>query len=286
MNSSFSRFFRLIPFAFFPCFLFQPAVLSAQSEEKAQFVVTAYYSPKPNQSFYLRGSYEADLRLNGNGVAGASGKPVYIGMLAAPKAYEFGTKIHLDGLGIGSVDDRGGAIQRLKTESGSVDRIDVWMGEGEQGLRNALAWGKRKLTGHIVSEDAEVSLHQALSKGVREALSGPHEPVSPIVSAALAAYGSIFRPGISEKSSEEDVKKLQSAFKEMGYYSDSVDGVFSEPLRQSIMLFQFEQAIVTSDDLASAGVYGPKTASKLKEYYIRFKEEEARLTSASTPENQ
>lgn len=31
------------------------------------FVVTAYYSPLPDQARYLRGSYEADIRLNGNG---------------------------------------------------------------------------------------------------------------------------------------------------------------------------------------------------------------------------
>ncbi len=42
--------------------------------EKKTFIVTAYYSPLPDQSFYLKGSYEADIRLNGNGTHGASGK--------------------------------------------------------------------------------------------------------------------------------------------------------------------------------------------------------------------
>lgn len=63
---------------------------SADGESEARtFIVTAYYSPLPNQDRYLMGSYEADLRLNGNGTHGASGKPVYVGMLAAPKHYEF-----------------------------------------------------------------------------------------------------------------------------------------------------------------------------------------------------
>jgi len=44
------------------------------STEKKTFIVTAYYSPLPDQSFYLKGSYEADIRLNGNGTHGASGK--------------------------------------------------------------------------------------------------------------------------------------------------------------------------------------------------------------------
>jgi hypothetical protein len=74
------------------------------------FVVTAYYSPLPDQSFYLRGSYEADIKLNGGGIKGASGKPVYSGMLAGPKIYPFGTAIKLNGVGIGKIDDRGGAI--------------------------------------------------------------------------------------------------------------------------------------------------------------------------------
>ncbi len=64
--------------------------------EEIQLIATAYYSPLPNQSFYLRGSYEGDLRLNGNGTNGASGKEVFIGMLAAPKTYDFGTKIWIE----------------------------------------------------------------------------------------------------------------------------------------------------------------------------------------------
>lgn len=80
-------------------------VRAAEAPNK-NFIVTAYYSPLPDQSFYLKGSYEADIRLNGNGTHGASGKEVYVGMLAGPKTYAFGTKVYLEGLGIGTVDDR------------------------------------------------------------------------------------------------------------------------------------------------------------------------------------
>jgi 3D (Asp-Asp-Asp) domain-containing protein len=31
-------------------------------------------------------------------------------MIAAPKTYDFGTRIDFDGLGVGIVEDRGGAI--------------------------------------------------------------------------------------------------------------------------------------------------------------------------------
>lgn len=78
--------------------IFSP-ILAAPTEYGSQkFVTTAYYSPLPNQSFYLRGSYEADVRLNGNGTHGASGRAVYPGMLAAPKTYMFGTQIYFPDL--------------------------------------------------------------------------------------------------------------------------------------------------------------------------------------------
>ena len=70
------------------------------------FMATAYYSPLPDQETYYRGSYEADVALNGGGISAADGTGVYAGMIAAPSTYPFGTKIYLDGLGIVSVHDR------------------------------------------------------------------------------------------------------------------------------------------------------------------------------------
>ena len=46
-------------------FSFLPASGYAAAPEQKSFIVTAYYSPLPGQSFYLRGSYEAEKRLNG-----------------------------------------------------------------------------------------------------------------------------------------------------------------------------------------------------------------------------
>lgn len=101
--------YSYIATAFLAFFSFLPGSGYAATETK-EFVVTAYYSPLPDQSFYLRGNYEAEKRLNGNGTHGASGKPVFTGMLAAPSSYSFGTRIEFDGLGVGIVEDRGGAI--------------------------------------------------------------------------------------------------------------------------------------------------------------------------------
>ncbi len=119
---------------------------------KKTFLVTAYYSPLPDQSFYVKGSYEADIKLNGRGTNGADGTPVYTGMLAAPSSYPFGTKVKIPGLGVGEVHDRGGAIV---TREG-YDRIDVWMGEGDEGLSRALNWGSRLVEGEIYSDSSEI----------------------------------------------------------------------------------------------------------------------------------
>lgn len=123
--------------------------------EQKTFIATAYYSPLPNQQKYYTGDYESEKRLNGDGIAGSDGTPVYIGMIAAPKNYAFGTKIHLNGLGIVSVHDRGGAIN---TGDG-IDRIDIWMGSGDEGLNRTLLWGRREITGTIVDENNSVSLN-------------------------------------------------------------------------------------------------------------------------------
>lgn len=108
------------------------------------FTISAYYSPLPCQNRYATGSYEADIRLNGRGVRGADGSPVYPGMVAAPKSYDFGTKMEIPGIGIVAVHDRGGAIV---TGNGvnSYDRLDIWMGYGDKGLTRALNWGKRTM---------------------------------------------------------------------------------------------------------------------------------------------
>jgi hypothetical protein len=79
------------------CILVSPPDTSFAADSQ-KFIVTAYYSPVPGQSFYLKGNYEAEKRLNGNGTHGASGTPVFTGMIAAPKSYSFGTHIFFDGL--------------------------------------------------------------------------------------------------------------------------------------------------------------------------------------------
>lgn len=134
---------------------FVPSVATAvETPHTVQFMLTAYYSPKPGQCCYVKGGLEADKILNGNGTHGADGTPVYAGMLAAPPSYAFGTRVALPGLGVLEVHDRGGAIQEL--ENGTLHRLDVWAGEGEEGLARALSFGVQYITGTVYPPGSEM----------------------------------------------------------------------------------------------------------------------------------
>lgn len=55
-------------------------------------------------------------------------------VIAAPKAFRFGSKIYVPGYGLASVEDRGGAIKG--------NRLDVYFSSHQE----ALQWGRQKLT--------------------------------------------------------------------------------------------------------------------------------------------
>lgn len=126
---------------FWYCFDFQ-----ANCEERV-FVVTAYYSPKSWQAFYYKDTFEAEKTLNWEWLHGASGKPVFNGMLAAPSSYEFGGLLYFPNLWwVWEIADRWWAIVHAGEQWQSYDRIDVWMGTGELWLVKALVFGKQTIT--------------------------------------------------------------------------------------------------------------------------------------------
>jgi 3D (Asp-Asp-Asp) domain-containing protein len=128
----------------FVCSLVHPLVAiaaEAQGPREQDFIITAYYSPEPDQCCYVKGSYAADVVLNGEGTHGADGTEVMPGMAAAPKTYAFGTTIVLPGIGTVRVHDRGGAINELPD---GPHRLDLWVGKGEEGLARALAFGVQR----------------------------------------------------------------------------------------------------------------------------------------------
>src|SRR3989338_1176501 len=122
--------------------------------------ITAYYSPLPDQCCYVRGSFAADIELNGKGTHSADGTAVYAGMAAAPPTYPFRTRIELPGIGTVTVHDRGGAIQEWKDSH----RIDIWVGSGEEGLARALAFGVRRVRATVYPVTAQRSEERRVGK--------------------------------------------------------------------------------------------------------------------------
>lgn len=65
-------------------------------------------------------------------------------------------------------------------------------------------------------------------------------------------------PQLQYGSQGSDVKALQTALKEMGYYSDSIDGKFGPNTKAAVMAFQRNEGISVD------GIVGPNTKAKFK----------------------
>ncbi|MBN2087185.1 peptidoglycan-binding protein [Candidatus Peregrinibacteria bacterium] len=233
-----------------------PSVLGQDTPgEKKLMLITGYYSPLPNQSYYVRGSYEADVRLNGRGTNGADGTEVYTGMLAAPKTYAFGTRVKIPGLGVGEVHDRGGAI----VARSNYDRIDIWMGKGEEGLARALNWGARFVECEVYRNPEQVE--PGLSFGwVGNKLP---ESVENKLRNKTIQNPQVFSKPIQE-SNNADIKELQEALIMFGYYHGAIDGNYDDKTREAVLTFQLAEGVISNKNDAGAGNFGPKTQETLK----------------------
>lgn len=232
-----------------------------------EFTLTGYYSPLPHQNFYLTGSYESEKRLNGQGIAGADGTPVFPGMIAAPKNYPFGTKICLPNFGCGSVHDRGGAIvNKGERELARHDRLDLWMGYGEEGLMRALGLGVQHVTGTIYPSDSPVEI------------SVNFQAATPLGRIIDLPEQKNFGQNLSLGSSGDAVKSLQNALIELGYFDHSDNttptGIFDRETQAALLDFQLEYFVVYSSDDLGSGVFGPKTRERLGEIWYAKKVQE------------
>lgn len=216
---------------------------NASGEEETYFVATAYYSPLPGQSKYITGTYAWDIRLNGWGKVTASGKGVFPGLLAGPKNYPFGTKIYLEGYGIWEIADRWGAIVNAGERGYSYDRIDIWMGHGDEGLAKAIKWGKRTIKGKIVVPSSQVTLKLW---------------ESPI------GYFDDLR--VHPKSKSAEVTRLQEVFTKADLYTGEVDGQY-QSIRNELIEFQIKNSVITGYADEEAGYFGPKSVAALREKY-------------------
>nr|MDD3719785.1 3D domain-containing protein [Candidatus Gracilibacteria bacterium] len=213
------------------------------TNQEINFVVTGYYTPLPDQEAYFTGDFKSEVRLNGDGLHMASGKEVFTGAIAAPKEFAFGTKIYLNGFGVGVVEDRGGAINRIDKNGESYDAIDIWMGSGDEGRIRCKNWGRRELKGYVVGDNEKITLD---FKSNIENL-----------------YQDLY---ITPDSTEEDIKKLQLFFSEIGLYDGKINGIYSD-IKPTLLKFQLKNGIITSEDDDGAGYFGPKTITKINELY-------------------
>ncbi len=237
-------------------FLFSNSISFANQGEKRNFTLTGYYSPLPNQNFYITGSYEAEIRLNGEGIRGADGTPVFPGMIAAPVNYSFGTKICLPNFGCGVVHDRGGAIVNKGVRNlARHDRLDLWLGFGEEGLLRALALGV---------EHVEGAIYDANDNNVNIAVN--FQAVTPLSKILDLPDKIEFKDnlyiGINKK---ELVRILQNNLNKLGFYNGEITGVFGEKTKEAVFLFQKKYFIVENLSDYGAGSFGPMTREKFSE---------------------
>lgn len=242
---------------------------------EATFVISAYYSPLPCQNKYVTGSYEGDIRLNGGGRRGADGTPVFPGMIAAPRTYDFGTKIYIPGVGITEVHDRGGAIVSAGNKGQSYDRLDIWMGYGDKGLQRALSWGKRTITSTVYGPNSDVEVEIALdgyssdeanaSDCSSVQMSSPGFTDLPNVKPNSEKPKNEFGGGLSIGMSGNEVFALQTELTKLNFFKGPITGFYGELTEHSVFKFQQSQGLVDDENVAGAGVFGPRTKDRLNE---------------------
>lgn len=128
-------------------------VLPLEKLEKVKVTLTSYYTPKPGQEKYILGSYKGDRRMNGSGKGiTATGKLVKKGMVAAdPKDFPYGTILFSEEGEKLVVEDTGSALKRKSKKA--LPKIDIYVGEGDEGRRKAEKIGRREVSFFVLKRD-------------------------------------------------------------------------------------------------------------------------------------
>jgi len=167
-------------------------------------------------------------------------------------------------------------------------RIDVWMGKGEDGLSRALNWGMRRVTGKVYFEKNSVasslnygsissSLPQSLVAKKKAATSTTTYATSTTTStvqnivAKIDSLLSISRP-VNNYSGNEEIKRLQRVLSNLGYYDESISGIYCDNTAAAVFKFQKERNVVALESDAGAGAFGPKTSTALSNVLSERKE--------------
>jgi len=211
--------------------------------EERDTIITAYYSPEPNQRKYFLGSLEADVTFNGQGVQGADGTRVYPGMIAAPAALPFGTRIEIPGLSIvGTVHDRGGRI--VEGSNGTI-RIDLWMGKGEEGLARALHFGVQE---HRATLYVPKSMDVPKEKFDLLAFPSPQTVLTKLPSEAQSLV--IERRSPSYGDTSLIVTAVQNALKNFEYFDHVITTYYGDVTKDAVENFQRDAGIKGTGETA------------------------------------
>ncbi len=266
-------------------------VEKVSANNKTYFRITAYYSPLPNQSHYIKWNYNAEIIMNWRWIRWTSWKRVFSGMLAAPSKYSFWTKIQLKWLWVAEVADRWWAIVKSGERNFKYDRIDIWCGYWEKWLQRAMFWGNRVIEWKVVSRNSKVNLNinniPAPRWTLNHATQNPeylktwkvknkvylnskeNKNNSPIIPFHKGDENNIFSWPIQNSTW---VKKLQKILKEMKLYSWEVNWKYIT-IRKIILKFQLKNKIISKNNERWAGNFWPKTRKTLKQKYTEFKEQ-------------
>lgn len=221
-------------------------------------MATGYYTPLPGQSFYLTGSYESEVILNGNGMYGADGTPVYAGMVAAPTTYALGTKLQLQGVGVAMIHDRGNAIVAAGVNGNENDRLDVWLGYGDAGLSRAIAFGKRYIRARVLpagdATPVKIDLNNLQVEGSR-----------PMTTNAVFAEADL-----ASGDSGAEVVSLQQALFDIGLWTGDTLGTYDDATRQAIERLQIEAGIYATLPVDARGAYGHATREALRKHMKEY----------------
>ncbi len=239
--------------------VFSAKVAAQPSGETRMFTITGYYSPLPTQPYFLTGSYASEIRLNGHGKTSADGTPVFPGMIAAPSSYEFGTKLCIPKFGCGTIHDRGGAIVEAgKRNLAKHDRLDLWLGYGEAGLRRALAWGVQQVPVEVFDKHAPIknTVNFSVPLPLHEILDFPAFPH--------------FSKNLASGDTGELVRALQQALQKFPFFTGSINGQYDTATKQAVQAFQLKYFVIATPHELGAGRFGPKTRQRFSETYYQM----------------
>lgn len=241
---------------------------SAVHADGSYYLVSAYYSPLPDQDFYLHGTYEDEVSMNGEGKFTASGQAVRIGVVAAPKENPFNTRVRIkQALTIkgtpvnfdfnGTILDRGGAIH----SANNLPRLDIYMGSGQKGLCRAINFGVQ--TVYVDFDNSASPTDTANFDNIPSDCANPHNETVPLASGTTTAFDPFTMP-IGVGSPVANIKIVQNLLSRLNAYSGLLDGKYNDALITAIFNFQKANGIVQNRSDDGAGTYGPKTRAMLK----------------------